>query len=93
MRDKVNTENPNQEYRLLFYWIKSKIEAVTWGLSTIEQEFLSNITTALPNGRVTSVGEIIAGLLAEDKLKGLPFVAEKDRQKADGKIIDVEPSG
>jgi len=24
----VNTENINQEYRLLFHWIKSKIEAV-----------------------------------------------------------------
>jgi hypothetical protein len=73
----VDTENPNQEYRLLFYWIKSKIEAVTWGLSTIEKEFLSEITTALPDGRVTSVGEIVIDLMGQNKLSSLPFMADK----------------
>jgi hypothetical protein len=46
-RGLVNTENINQEYRLLFYWIKSKIEVVVWGLSTIEKEFLSEIIMKL----------------------------------------------
>jgi hypothetical protein len=44
----VDTENINQEYRLLFHWIKSKIEAVVWGLSTIEKEFLSEVLMKLP---------------------------------------------
>jgi hypothetical protein len=73
----ANTENPNQEYRLLFYWIKSKIEAVMWGLSTIEKEFLSQITTALPDGTVTSVGEIVTDLLGKDRLPSLSFLGEK----------------
>lgn len=86
----VNTEDPNQEYRLLFYWIKSKIEAVTWGLSTIEREFLSVITTALPDGRNVSVGDVVEGLIAENKLPSLPFLGERtDNKAAAPRIIDV----
>jgi len=35
----VESENINQEYRLLFHWIKSKIEAVVWGLAQLRRNF------------------------------------------------------
>jgi len=35
----VESENINQEYRLLFHWIKSKIEAVIWGLAQSRWNF------------------------------------------------------
>lgn len=92
----AETRNPNQEYRLLFYWIKSKIEAITWGLTTVEQEFLSQITTSLPDGRVTSIGEIVADLMVNDNLNALPYFGDKSPPKRPtdkSKIIDVEPSG
>lgn len=73
----VNTENLNQEYRLLYHWIKSKIEAVCWGLSTIEKEFLSEVTMKLPDGRTTSVGEIVLNLVGENRLQSLPFMGDK----------------
>ena len=87
----VNTENTNQEYRLLFYWIKSKIEAVMWGLSTIEKEFLSEVTMKLPDGRTTSVGEIVLGLVSEDRLQSLPFIDQKitENKKPSKPVIDV----
>lgn len=69
----VDTENINQEYRLLFYWIKSKMEAVTWGLTTIEQEFLSMVTFALPGGKSSTVGAMVASAIAKDNLQSLPF--------------------
>ena len=87
-----DTENLDQEYRLLFYWIKSKIEAITWGLSTIEREFLSQITTALPDGRTVSVGDIIEERIAEDKLPSLSYFGEEPRgqvPKEKRPIIDV----
>lgn len=92
----VNTENINQEYRLLFHWIKSKIEAVVWGLSTIEKEFLSEVTMKLPNGQSTTVGEIVLGLVSKDQLQSLPFFSsgqgsESSRQSAKP-IIDIEPT-
>ena len=82
-RGLVKTQNRNQAYRLLFYWIKSKLEAVVWGLSTIEKEFLSQVTVALPDGS-TTVGEIMQGYIAKDALRALP-TPEPDRKK-----IEVE---
>jgi hypothetical protein len=96
----VNTENINQEYRLLFHWIKSKIEAVVWGLSTIEKEFLSEILMKLPNGEQTTVGEIVIGLVGQNQLQSLPFYSGNQPTQlrpqpmnvTDKKIIDVEAS-
>jgi len=87
----INTEDTNQEYRLLFHWIKSKIEAVVWGLSTIEKEFLSEVTMKLPDGRTTSVGEIVLGLVSEDRLQSLPFIDQKttENRKPSKPVIDV----
>ena len=86
------SENVNQEYRLLFHWIKSKIEAVVWGLSTIEKEFLSEVTVQLADGRQSSVGEVVLGLVSEDRLRALPFM-ESQRKVEESRIIDVEKEG
>ncbi len=67
----INTRNTKQEYRLLFWWLKSKIEAVVWGLSTIEREFLSQVTVALPGGPST-VGDIMEGYIVNRQLASLP---------------------
>ena len=67
------SENINQEYRLLFHWIKSKIEAVVWGLSTIEKEFLSEVRLRLPDGRETTVGRVVLDLMGRNSLNSLPF--------------------
>lgn len=67
------TRNPNQEYRLLFYWLKSKIEAVMWGLTSLEREFLSNIVARLPDGRETSIGDMATQAIANNSLPSLPF--------------------
>ena len=87
----VSTENIAQEYRLLYHWIKTKIESVVWGLSTIEKEFLSEVTMKLPDGRTTSVGEIVLGLVSEDRLQSLPFIDQKttENRKPSKPIIDV----
>jgi hypothetical protein len=69
----VDTENINQEYRLLFHWIKSKIEAVVWGLSTIEKEFFSEVLMKLPNGQQSAVGDVVVNLMSKDTLQSLPF--------------------
>lgn len=84
----VDTENINQEYRLLFHWIKSKIEAVVWGLSTIEKEFLSEILMKLPNGQQSKVGDVVVNLMSKDTLQSLPFYSS--HQSVTGRVIDAE---
>lgn len=72
-KDPQPTENINQEYRLLFYWLKSKIEAVSWGLTSIEKEFLSDIVARLPDGRESSVGEMVTTAIVNETMPSLPF--------------------
>ena len=72
----VNTENINQEYRLLFHWLKSKIEAVVWALSTVEKEFLSEVRIKPPDGRSSTIGEVVIDLIGKDSMQSLPFYGE-----------------
>ena len=91
----VNTENINQEYRLLFHWIKSKIEAVVWGLSTIEKEFLNEVRLKLPDGRETTVGEVVNDLMGRNTLESLPFFDGQQQQPNrvnESKVFDIKPS-
>jgi len=81
----VHTENRNQEWRLVFHWVKSKIEAVMWGLSTIEQEFLSEVALKLPDGSVTTVGEKIQEIYETIQSPSLEY-----HPVSNGKIIDGE---
>lgn len=90
-RKNITTTNINQEYRLLFHYIKSKIESVVWGLSTVEREFLSDITMKLPDGRTSTVGEIVMNLVSEDRLHSLPFIDQKQERKniTPEKVVDI----
>ena len=81
----VQTENRNQEWRLVFHWVKTKLEAVMWGLSTIEKEFLSETAMQLPDGSVTTVGERIQELYETIQNPSLEY-----HPVSDGKIVDAE---
>jgi len=81
----VHTENKNQEWRLVFHWVKSKIEAVMWGLSTIEREFLSEVSLKLPDGSVTTIGERIEEVYETIQSPSLEY-----HPTPNAKVIDVE---
>jgi hypothetical protein len=76
----IDTENINQKYRLLFHWIKSKIEAVVWDLSTIEKEFLSEVMMKLPNGQQSTVGDVVVNLMSKDTLQSLDFYTSQQTE-------------
>lgn len=91
----VDAENINHEYRLLFQWIKSKIEAVVRGLSTIEKEFLSEVQLKVPNSRESTVSEVVIDLMGQNTVESLPFYngqQQHGQRVNDPKIIDVTPS-
>jgi hypothetical protein len=54
-----------QSYRLLYHWLKVKIEAIAYGLTTVEKEFLSQIVIALPDGTSSTIGEQISSLSSQ----------------------------
>lgn len=45
------TVNYEQSMRLLYWYVKSKLEAVAYGVKTFEKEFLDDIVYRLPDGR------------------------------------------
>ena len=65
---KEEMANWAQSMRLLFYWIKAKLEAVSFGLNSVEKEFLSDIVTTLPDGSKMTVWDMISRQMANNSL-------------------------
>lgn len=61
----VTTANESATARLAYWYIKSKIEAVAFGLVTAEREFFSQILVALPDGRAGTVGDMAERSIAD----------------------------
>ena len=77
--ERVYAPNWAQSFRLLFWWLKAKLEAVAYGLTSVEQEFLSQVVVKLPSGQQTTVG----AALVEPILVG--------NLALENKIVDAEP--
>ena len=80
----ANFVNKAASFRLLWWWLKSKLEAVSYGLVTFEQEFLANIAGHLPGGEEVTVGDLLipklAGMDLTDLARALPAPKEKPRE-------------
>ncbi len=63
----VTTEAPNwpRSMRLLEGWVKVKLESIAFGLTTVEEEFLSQMIIYDKSGRETTAGELVIPLLEE----------------------------
>jgi len=66
--DIVMAPNWAQSFRMLFWWLKAKLEAVAYGLTSFEKEFLSGVVTSLPDGRKITVGDAILNQVYEGRL-------------------------
>ena len=47
----------NQCYRAVYWWLKSQLEAIEFGVQRFEQVFFYNIVAKLPDGSTTTIGE------------------------------------
>jgi hypothetical protein len=59
--------NYKQSMRVMYWYVKSKLEAVAYGVKTFEKEFLDDIVYRLPDGREVKVGDLILKQVAEGK--------------------------
>lgn len=85
---------PAESMRLLYWWIKSELEAVTYGLKTFEEVFLSEIIVSLPDGTSTTFGETVKDIITKGEAPAFEKLGEKKvmmlpEQKEEGEIIDV----
>jgi hypothetical protein len=86
--EKINVNLEATSYRLLWHYLKNKLEAVRWGLESMEKEFLSHAVTSLPDGTQRTVGDSIEDVLEVVRSPSLTYVPQNGQQER--KIIDVE---
>ena len=83
--EKVHVNLEATSYRLLWHYLKNKLEAVRWGLQSLEKEFLSQAVMQLPNGKTATVGERIQEIYDAVRSPALEY------KRAEPKIIETEP--
>ena len=90
----VEVEEPNwpQSFRMLYYWLKAKLEAVTWGLREIEREFLNEMVVSGPDGQETTVGEIARQQLDGGSLR-LPALEPPKESRPGARVVDATVVG
>ena len=81
---RVTVIEKNTSWRLFYWHFKSKMEAVQYGLVTMENEFMSNIMHYLEDGGEVTFGEALKMILLEDKVGMLL------EDKRESKVIQVE---
>jgi hypothetical protein len=82
----VNLES--QSFRLLWHYLKNKLDAVRWGLVSMEKEFLSQALVSLPNGTTTTIGEQITQVYDLVRQPALEQRDSKGERVIEGEIID-----
>lgn len=86
-------ERPAESMRLLYWHIKSELEAVTYGLKTFEQVFLSEIIMSLPDGSTATFGEAVKDIITKGESPTFEKLGEKrvmlPERKEEEAVIDV----
>lgn len=82
--ERIHVNLEATSYRLLWHYLKNKLEAVRWGLESMEKEFLSHAVVSLPNGQETTVGERIEEVYRQVSSPALGY------QKEESKIVEGE---
>jgi hypothetical protein len=92
--EEVYAPNWAQSMRLLYYWLKAKLEAVAYGFTSVEKEFLSQVIVSLPNGQTRTVGELITDpeRLSKLALEEKAQTAEPAWKVEDAEVMEVEDS-
>jgi len=67
----ITSVNMSASLRLMWWYLKAKMEAVQFGLETFEKEFLSSVLTNLPDGRVDTIGEVATEMIANPSSKNI----------------------
>lgn len=55
----ITTPNRNASMRLLYWYLKSRLEAVKFGLEDLFDTFMSRVINTLPDGRTITLGETV----------------------------------
>ena len=68
LKKKDGTPDPAATMRMVLWWLKTKLEAITYGLRSVEEEFLAEAVHRLESGEEVTVGEILIPRIFSGKL-------------------------
>lgn len=85
----VVQELPNyaQAMRLLYHWLKIKVEAVAFGLKEVEEEFMSDLIVRGPDGHESTVGKLFKPQFT-DGVATLPSLPS--RSESEDHVVDAD---
>lgn len=73
-RGKTTYSDPARSYRLLYWYLKSKLEAISYGLVSAEKEFFSQVLISLASGETKTIGEVTEQAFAQGDSLFLPGI-------------------
>lgn len=68
----VQERDQTAEYRLLHWYVKSLVEAASYGLMSVERVFFTHILFTLPDGTSTTAGEIAERAISRGQAPVVP---------------------
>ena len=88
--EKVQMLHEPAAYRILWWYLKAKLEAVQFGLETLEKEFMSHILVSLPDGSSVTFGERLDTAIQLGHVESTFALPEpKKQERNEVKVIDV----
>ena len=78
--EKLTFLNEPVSYRLLWWYLKAKLEAVKFGLESLEKEFMSQILLSLPQGD-TTMGEVVKKAIETGRLEQIALPEQVEERK------------
>lgn len=82
--EKIIAPNMAASMRWLYNYVKAKLEAVAYGMITVEKEFLAQVIVSDQHGKPTTIGDALTPILESGK-----FPALTD-QSNEANVIDAE---
>ena len=58
-RGRIETPDMNASMRLLYWYLKARLEAARFGMEDITETFMSKIIMSLPEGGTSTMGEVL----------------------------------
>jgi hypothetical protein len=87
--EKMTFNNEPVAFRLLYWYLSSKLNAVKYGIVTIEREFITQISLALAEGTIT-LGERLMKALETGKLEQLALPEKTEREAIEVEAKEVK---
>lgn len=86
----INVPMWAQAWRLVFWYLETKLKAIEYGLVSVEKELMAQIMVPIGQDRYVSLGDIIERQIAEDKLAKLPSPEEMEEERTFVKAEEVK---